>query len=84
MAVMTRGKSGAMTWDGKNEATVPGVEAKAVDTTGAGDVFAGSFLAAISQGQSFVEAATLANRVAAKLVSQFGARLTNEDIQALK
>lgn len=84
MAVMTRGKAGAMTWDGKVAETVPGVTAKAVDTTGAGDIFAGSFLAAISQGHSFKEAATLANRVAAKLVSQFGARLTSEEIEALK
>jgi sugar/nucleoside kinase (ribokinase family) len=84
MAVMTCGKNGSMTWNGKSEATVPGVSVKAVDTTGAGDIFAGSFLAAISQGKSFPEAATLANRIAARLVSQFGARLTANEIQALK
>lgn len=84
MAVMTRGKDGAMTWDGKVESQVAGTATKAVDTTGAGDIFAGAFLAAINQGQSFEAAATLANRVAAKLVSQFGARLTMDEIQALK
>lgn len=84
MAVMTMGKEGSMTWDGKVEAQVTGTPTKAVDTTGAGDIFAGTFLAAISQGQSFEEAARLANRVAAKLVSQFGARLTKEEILALK
>lgn len=84
MAVMTQGKDGAMTWDGKTEAHAPGVAADAVDTTGAGDIFAGSFLAGISQGQSFQEAATLSNRLAAKLVSQFGARLKLEEVEALK
>jgi len=84
MAVMTQGKDGAMIWDGKIETHVPGNTAKAIDTTGAGDIFAGAFLASISQDQSFEAAATLANRVAAKLVSQFGARLTNDEILALK
>lgn len=79
-AVMTMGKDGAMTWDGKIEAQSDGVSIDAVDTTGAGDIFAGSFLARISQGQTFSEAATTANKVAAKLVSQFGARLTSEEI----
>jgi sugar/nucleoside kinase (ribokinase family) len=84
MVVMTQGKDGAMVWDGKSEAHVPGTAAKAVDTTGAGDIFAGAFLAATCQGHTFEAAATLANRVAAKLVSQFGARLTRDEILALK
>ncbi len=82
MAAMTLGKDGAMTWDGKTEATSEGVEVTAVDTTGAGDIFAGAFLAGITQGQSFADAATRANRVAAKLVSQFGARLGLDEILA--
>jgi sugar/nucleoside kinase (ribokinase family) len=84
MVAMTQGKDGAMIWDGKTETHVPGNAAIAVDTTGAGDIFAGAFLASISQGHSFEAAATLANRVAAKLVSQFGARLTSDEILALK
>jgi len=42
----------------------------AVDTTGAGDAFAGTFLAAILKGNGVVEAARRANRIAADLVSR--------------
>lgn len=82
MAAMTQGEDGAMTWDGKTEASSQGVKIEPVDTTGAGDIFAGVFLAEISQGNTFADAATTANKVAAKLVSQFGARLTLEEIKA--
>ena len=81
---MTCGEAGAMVADGKSEATVAGTPAVAVDTTGAGDIFAGAFLYAISQGQSFVQAAELANRSASLLVSNFGARLDRDTICSLK
>jgi len=81
---MTRGEHGAMVYDGNEAISVAGTPTKAIDTTGAGDVFAGAFLYAINQGQSFTEAATLANKSASLLVSDFGARLKTEAINALK
>jgi sugar/nucleoside kinase (ribokinase family) len=81
---MTCGKNGAMVFDGENETIVAGVATTAVDTTGAGDIFAGAFLYAISQGQSFAQAAELANRCASQLVSAFGARLDVETLTQLK
>jgi len=72
---MTCGKEGAMVHDGKSTAMVPGVPAKAVDTTGAGDMFAGAFLWAVGRGQSYEDAASFANLAASVLVSSFGARL---------
>ena len=81
---MTCGKNGAMVFDGESETIVAGVATTAVDTTGAGDIFAGAFLYAISQGQSFQQAAELANRCASQLVSAFGARLDLETITQLK
>jgi len=41
----------------------------ALDTTGAGDAFAGAFLASILKGQTLLQAARRANRVACRLVS---------------
>lgn len=73
--VMTCGKKGALVHDGHKTSMVPGVPTGAVDTTGAGDMFAGAFLYAISAGQSYTEAAAFANRAASLLVSSFGARL---------
>ncbi len=75
---MTCGKDGAMVFDGKTTFMVPGVATKAVDTTGAGDMFAGAFLKKIGDGSSFEDAAAFANQAASLLVSSFGARLPIE------
>ena len=51
---------------------------------GAGDMFAGAFLYAISQNKDFKTAAEFANIAAAKVVSQFGPRLKPEQYAELK
>lgn len=48
---------------------------KVVDTTGAGDIYAGAFLYAISKGFPLSIAANLANYASSKVVQQMGARL---------
>lgn len=80
---ITLGKSGAMVFDGNTLSKVEGVEATAIDTNGAGDMFAGAFLYAITNGQSYVEAALLANKAAAQVVSQYGPRLNAEHHRGL-
>lgn len=79
---MTCGKDGAMVFDGEQVSLVPGTPTKAVDTTGAGDMFAGAFLHQIGQGKSFEEAAAFANKAASLLVSSFGARLPIADVKS--
>ena len=78
---MTCGKEGALVYDGSTASMVAGVPTKAVDTTGAGDMFAGAFLYAINTGATFADAAALANRAASLLVSSFGARLATEVVR---
>jgi sugar/nucleoside kinase (ribokinase family) len=51
----------------------PGFEVDVVDTTGAGDCFVGGFLAALSRGASYAEAARFANAVGALSVQRLGA-----------
>jgi sugar/nucleoside kinase (ribokinase family) len=80
---MTCGRDGAMVHDGAVTTLVPGVPVVAVDTTGAGDIFAGTFLHAIANGRSFTQAAAFANRAASRLVSTFGARLSQSAIDEL-
>lgn len=53
--------------------TVPGFRIDAVDTTGAGDCFAGAFLAALQKHLNPVEAARLANAAGALSVQRPGA-----------
>ena len=56
---------------------------KLVDTTGAGDMFAGAFLYGITNGLTHEEAGNLASRSSSKVVSQFGPRLENEQAAEL-
>lgn len=67
----------AITRDGSWRA--PGEAAIPLDTNGAGDMFAGACLAARLQGGSALDAAKFANRAAAKVITQFGARLPSVD-----
>lgn len=82
--VITDGANGASIFDGDSLSQVRGVKAKAVDTNGAGDMFAGAFLYAITSGKSYQKAAELANKAAAKVVERFGPRLKKADFESLK
>lgn len=81
---ITDGAKGAWLYDGETLHHAEAVPVKAIDTNGAGDMFAGSFLYGLTQGLSYVEAGRLANRAAAKVVSQFGPRLRPEQHEELK
>ncbi len=80
---ITRGPQGCLIVQGAERHTVATVPVKAVDTNGAGDMFAGAFLYGVSQGWPLTRAATLANRCAAAVVSQHGNRLTRAQMQDL-
>ena len=53
--------------------TFPGFDVNAVDTTGAGDCFAGGFIAALERGFSIADASRFANAVGALAVQKIGA-----------
>lgn len=78
MFVITRGSNGSLIFDGEKLATVEAEKVKAVDTNGAGDMFAGAFLYALTNGYGSIAAGEFASRAAAKVVSQFGPRLRPE------
>jgi sugar/nucleoside kinase (ribokinase family) len=81
---ITDGANGAITFDGNTMNQSKGVEAKAIDTNGAGDMFAGAFLYAITSGKRYAWAAGLANDCAARVVAQFGPRLESSEFDAIK
>jgi len=82
--VITRGATGSMVYDGEHTTCASGVEAKAINTNGAGDMFAGAFLYAISAGHDYVLAAQFANAAAAVVVGQFGPRIETSEYVKLK
>lgn len=80
---LTRGAQGSIVIQGDRRTEVAAVPTQAVDTNGAGDMFAGAFLYGITHGQSTAQAAALANRAAAAVVGQHGNRLTATQLQAI-
>lgn len=80
---VTLGANGSLVFDGQTLSHAAAPAVKAVDTNGAGDMFAGAFLYAICHGSSYLDAATFANRAAAQVVSQYGPRLKPEQYDAL-
>lgn len=81
---LTRGPRGCLVLDGGGQTEVPTAKVRAVDTNGAGDMFAGAFLYAATQGHSPAKSAWLGNQAAAQVVSQYGSRLTHASMSNLK
>ncbi len=75
---ITRGARGALLYDGEHLIEISPHNVKAVDSNGAGDMFAGAFLYGITHGHSFYEAGNIASLASARVVSQFGPRLEAE------
>jgi sugar/nucleoside kinase (ribokinase family) len=83
ITVITRSEKGALVVGSGEVHEVPGVHVpKVVDTTGAGDLFAGGFMAALVQGRSLPDCARVGCIAAAEVISHFGAR-PEADLKAL-
>jgi len=76
---ITQGKNGALVYDGNNFFDIDPYPVMAVDTNGAGDMFAGAFLYGITHNLDMAYAGKLASRASAKVVSQFGPRLARKE-----
>ncbi len=79
--VVTLGKNGAIyKWDGKVY-YVPAYSAEVIDTTGAGDMFAGAFLFGLINDYSPIVAGHLASFASGRIVAQYGARINDNMIE---
>lgn len=72
---ITLGSEGALIYDGFAVHEIAPTPVTAVDSNGAGDMFAGAFLYGITHGMDYAKAGQLASIAAAKVVTQFGPRL---------
>lgn len=72
---ITLGANGALIFDGDTFINIEPYPVRAVDTNGAGDMFAGAFLYAITHNHSYAEAGKLASLASSRVVSQWGPRL---------
>jgi sugar/nucleoside kinase (ribokinase family) len=80
---ITRGPKGALVYDGKDLIEIDPVKVEAVDTVGAGDMFAGAFLYGLSQGWTHRRAGELAAAASAELVTSLGPRLEAPETQTV-
>jgi sugar/nucleoside kinase (ribokinase family) len=81
--VITLGADGALIYDGDTFIQIEPHSVTAVDTNGAGDMFAGAFLYGITHGHSYAHAGKIASLASARVVTQFGPRLQPDQAKTI-
>lgn len=82
--VVTLGPDGAVIVSNQGRIDIKGHVVTAIDTNGAGDLFAGSFIHALAQKYSLKQCGDIASFASAQLVTQFGPRLVQSKIKQVK
>lgn len=80
---ITRGAKGSLVFDGQDLVEIAPRKVDAIDTVGAGDMYAGAFLYGMTHGMNCAEAGDLASAASAKVVTCFGPRLSLEETRSL-
>ena len=84
---LTLSENGSLLMHQGEAIPIEGVPVEAIDTTGAGDMYAAGLLYGITCGLTWNQAGHVASHAAARIVSQLGARLKNrftpEDLEEL-
>ena len=78
IAVVKTGPKGSLVATGKDLLTIPPVDAKRVDTTGAGDLYASGFLYGYINGLSLEKSAMAGTILAACVIEKIGAKIPDE------
>lgn len=74
IVAVTMSEKGSIILADGNRYEIPAYETQIVDTTGAGDLYAGGFLYGYTQGYSFEKTGRIASACAAEIISHLGAR----------
>ena len=82
--MITLGSNGALVYDGDTFITIEPYKVSAIDTNGAGDMFAGAFLYGITNNHSYAVAGKLASLASSRVVAQYGPRLTTEQVRSIE
>ena len=80
---ITRGPAGSLIFDGENLIEIAPYPVKAIDTVGAGDIYAGAVLYGLTHNMSYAAAGKLGSMASSKLVTVLGPRLPKAETQAL-
>ena len=80
---LTLGAKGSLIFDGKTLIEITPFPVQAIDTVGAGDMYAGGVLYGITNGMDWATAGRLGSLASAQLVTIPGARMVTIDLQSL-
>ena len=81
--MITQGKNGALIFDGDTFIDIEPYLVEAIDSNGAGDMYAGAFLYGIMHRHSYAEAGKLASLASSKIVSKVVPRLEWHEVKAV-
>ena len=84
VAVVKLGAQGALIRTQDKTYQVDSVPTKVVDTTAAGDMFAGGMLYGLVNGLSLQESGKIAATLASDVISRYGATLSQEIIEGIR
>jgi sugar/nucleoside kinase (ribokinase family) len=84
IAAVTRDKTGSVVQAGGVAHEIPSYPVEAVDTTGAGDMYAAGLLFGLTKGMSLPAAGRIASYTAAQVVAKMGPRLDSIDAEAIR
>lgn len=80
---LTLGAKGSLIFDGQTLFEIAPFPVQAIDTVGAGDMYAGGVLYGITNGMDWATAGRLGSMASSKLVTIPGARMATADLQSL-
>ena len=80
---ITRGSKGSLIFDGQELIEITPYPVQAIDTVGAGDMYAGAFLYGLTHGMTYGQAGDLASRASSRIVTSYGPRLTTKELKSL-
>jgi sugar/nucleoside kinase (ribokinase family) len=80
---ITLGSKGSIIFDGEQLIEIAPVPVTAIDTVGAGDMYAGGVLYGITNGMDWASAGRLGSLASSQVVTTLGARLATADVRAL-
>ena len=83
ISIITCGAKGSILVNGEDILRSSAQQIKPVDTNGAGDMFAGSFMHAFLNDYNFRDCLAFANLAASKIVETFGPRLQQHEYKDL-
>ncbi len=79
VAIVKIGKEGSMIKSGQNTVRIGVTDVNALDTTGAGDLYASGFLFGYLNNMGFEKAGKIGALLAGKVIEGYGAKISNSD-----